>query len=913
MRTEDEGVNFGRWLPDVVESLLSSEHAVPLYEVVHDHDAADFLSTTDLWRLFSVLRAQGYLQRAAVVANAHDSRDVEGQHKRRIGDLLQADLAVLTGAFDVSSSVLPVPYTAQRGRVLNVVGESLPDVDSSYSRRTHALAKQGRRLGLEISIATQMGQGEHSAYDVDDIDGIVYHRIPGSLLGSVSFDEWIKYFVKRLSAVVRKLRPSVIVASSDFVNGVAARAVCRAYGISFVYDVRGWREDSWLAEQRERYSWTRAQVPERWGLPDVCTLRREREAELIRSADAVVTMATDIGREIMAMGVECDRVKVLADVDSDITALVDIFEFTGVLDAEGTALARIDYSGADLARLVTEGERQHLGNIETFAGRGSVGTIRDRGWQHGSLEPVKITVPFHWIEACSDHRSQAYSLHAWDFMVPFLEAWSTDRDPDVLMWCLERAADWAETFNDGASHGSMAWYDMAIGRRAPRLAYLVQEAVHEGVGTGIIEALTRSVICHQRAVFAPQAFNANTNHGFYTAVGQLSFAQRLRGLPGMEIIENQGAERLRRVVATQFASDGGHLEHSPDYHRMLVSSFLGAMDDGLLTDPEVATRIKRAEEVTGWFLRPDRTVVQIGDSPSRLPAPSDRAMAAPHTAFLVTGGRAGKPNPQELLVLKEAGYAVVRSPQPTGREDHVSAGYLTFMAGFHSRAHKHCDDLSLTWFDGSHELLIDAGRFGYLDQLPPDSPQREEGFYYGRPERQYVERTRAHNTVQADGREHERRHRRPYGSALVSAEERDGTFHLVGEVDHGAWTHRRTVTYKPGTWLLVKDEMTGQDDQPHDFIVWWNFPEELTDPFVVDERVTFTLPGGRSLHVTSLGESKLLTPVKGEEGPLRGWRSIVDYEFTPAWSLAHKIARRPAHTFVTLLSLDDVPTTSEMY
>lgn len=895
---------LGLWVPDVVDGLLRLERAVPLYEFARESGLLQSMSTSLLKQLCTSLRSQGYLLRAAEVLDVLRARDdaaVEGLERSLTGEL-----AVLRGDSALEVASLQMTYVPREGRVLSIVELSLPMTDSNSTRQTHEFALQGVRYGVEISVVTQMGIGEPTGYDVEEIDDIQYHRIPGPSRGSVPFDEWLSLYATRLASVVRKLRPGLLVASSDFVNGMAAKAVAKAYGIPFVYDLGSVWEDAWLRQKVEQHSWTEDQVPDRWGYPDLWSLRREREGDVIGEADAVVVRTSELNEHVLELGLRREGVNLVAGVDSPKWA--ELLQQTGTISAGAADLATTEYGSDDLVRLIGGAERRPLGKVETFAARGSAEVIREEGWRHASLDPVKISVPFDWVYACRDHRSQAFHLHAWDFMVPFLMAWHKDRDRDALQWCLERAADWAATFNEGLSRGTMAWYDMAIGLRAPRLAYLVQEAVHEGVASTIIDTLTLSVIQHQRHIFSARAFNANTNHGFYTAVGELSFAKRLLTLPGMSVVEEQGHQRLRRVVSTQFAEDGGHLEHSPDYHRMLVSSFLGAIQDGLLDDGEVARRIERAGEVMGWFLRPDRSIVQIGDSPARLVTRVDREMAAPHTVFLVTEGKGGEPNPEEMLVLPDSGYAIVRSPQPKGRDDHLDAGYLTFMAGFHSRTHKHCDDLSITWFDGGQELLIDSGRFGYLDQLPTNSPLRDEGFFYARPERQYVERTMAHNTAEADGRDQERVRRAPYGSALVGGQQEHDRFRLIGEVNHGAWSHRRSITYLPGAWLLVEDALQALDGNPHDFRLWWNLPEELRDPSVEGGRVTFLLPDGRPLYVSALRETDVVPPAKGQRNPLRGWRSKMDEEFTPAWSLAHEGRKKERHVFLTLLSLDQLPT-----
>src|SRR5699024_7790375 len=201
-----------------------------------------------------------------------------------------------------------------------------------------------------------------------------------------------------------------------------------------------------------------------------------------------------------------------------------------------------------------------------------------------------------------------------------------------------------------------------------------------------------------------------------------------------------------------------------DYHRMLLGSFEQAVLDGLVHDEEIRERVRRAAEVLGWMVQPDGYLVQFGDTPSTYMTIENATSLDPYTLFTLSDGRRGKAPGQELAVFRDGGYAFVRSPAPQGPGELAASGYLAFSAAFHSRAHKHADDLNLVWYDRGTEILVDSGRYGYGNLLPTDSPLRKKGFYYGSEERQYVEGTRAHNTIEMDGEDQERRNREPYGS-----------------------------------------------------------------------------------------------------------------------------------------------------
>src|SRR5699024_10020878 len=285
--------------------------------------------------------------------------------------------------------------------------------------------------------------------------------------------------------------------------------------------------------------------------------------------------------------------------------------------------------------------------------------------------------------------------------------------------------------------------------------------------------------------------------------------------------------RLAKMANSQFAVDGVHLEHSPDYHRMLLASFEKAVKDGLLEDAEIQNRVRRAAHVLGWMIQPDGALVQFGDSTETLMVDEEADSIDPPAAYVLSSGRRGQSPPEELAVFQDDGYAFVRSPQPSAVQALEECSYLAFAAAFHSRAHKHADDLNLVWFDAGHQILTDAGRFGYGELLPGDSPLRREGFYYSSPERQYVEGTMAHNTLMMDGANQERRRRDPYGAAIGQCTHENGVFDLSGRVQHTDYIHRRRLVFQPGKELLIKDAVFSQGPESREATLWFNIPEEF--------------------------------------------------------------------------------------
>ncbi|WP_158292561.1 heparinase II/III domain-containing protein [Serinibacter arcticus] len=895
-----------RLLEGVAADLLASRRAVPLHQLLAHLGRAAAPSLTTLDLLCRELRSQGYLRRALEVAERVNAVAPTTGARRRVSTLA-SEIAVLEGG----SSTEVVSRDGWRGpvsgSVLLVMGRSLPDVDTNYARHLHAVAVGLAEMGLRAEIVTELGyRATQDAYRSENVDGVVYHRLPGPVRGEASLEDWLHRYSQKLATVVRKVRPAVLVAGSDFLNVLPALSSGDAFDLPVVYDVSGDWDASWYRRTGEPLGWPSPEelALSSQGLPDRFLLRRRRERSARNAVSHVVvssassSVRSEVERELGESGVPSTT------VDKDpIGTYAQVLESLGAVPQGLRSLVDVRADSTSRVALTRRAEtlRRPLEGHVTLDKPEAVAELLSDGWRWNGLHPVSMALPMDWW-ACSGNRSQDFRYQAWKFMGPVLREDSVRPGTELLDWCHERALDWCATAVDRREGTSMVWYDMALALRAPLLAYLFEHALSDSRRTQPeIDALHRAVVAHQRAFLAPGAFNPATNHGFYTAIGQLAFARRLIELPGMSDVLQQGQQRLRQVVDQQFAKDGGHREHSPDYHRMLVDSFVDAAEDGLIEDESILALIERSAHVTGWFIRPDGEIEQIGDSMARLVASRTRSSRDPATSFIVSRGKSGAPPTEEMLVLPESGYAIVRAPRPTTGEELANSSYLTLMAAFHSRTHKHADDLAVTWFDGGAEILIDSGRFGYLDPLPEDHPDRALGFFYSRPERQYVESTPAHSTVSADGRDHDRRDRKPYGAAVVSGRHEAGVFVVEGEVDHGHWRHHRVVRLAPGLGLDIRDEVESLDGEPHTFTTWWNMAGGLTLNDSDHNSLRFGRDGG-SLVVDAVDGGGQWDAQRGRHTPLLGWRSHRDFELEPCWNVSRSVFSRH-HVFETSFRL----------
>ncbi|MGP9650365.1 heparinase II/III domain-containing protein [Glutamicibacter sp. AOP38-B1-38] len=527
------------------------------------------------------------------------------------------------------------------------------------------------------------------------------------------------------------------------------------------------------------------------------------------------------------------------------------------------------------------------------------------GWKFAKFEPVPVSTLTNWAKYGEEHRSWGFHLHAFEFMDPLLRAADETKDPRWLQEAVKIALGWIKLHRQLDDEvDTMVWYDMSQSLRMPRLIALAMRAARVPTMHEHAVVLAEALAWHLDELHKDRAFNPRNNHGFYTAVSQVHAAKHLGMFPDAVETATEGSTRLALMARSQFGPDGVHLEHSPDYHRMLLNSFELAVRDGLINDDEIRSRIVRAAHVLGWMVQPDGTIVQFGDSPATNVVSSNAESIDAATRFILTDGKFGLANDRELAAFADGGYAFVRSPQPKNPGELAKTGYLAFSAGFHSRAHKHADDLNVIWYDRGHQILTDAGRFGYGDLLPADSELRKEGFYYSSPERQYVESTIAHNTLMMDGENHRRVRRTPYGSALGECVAKSGRFDLSGRVRHTDYVHRRRIIYVPGEELRLLDAVHSAKEESREAIVWLNINGAFELADVSGGTVKMTLDDAEHpLSLTLSGPGKLVAPVRGQKLPMRGWRSRVDRDLEPTWSIGFRVKIETRANLETVIKL----------
>ena len=554
---------------------------------------------------------------------------------------------------------------------------------------------------------------------------------------------------------------------------------------------------------------------------------------------------------------------------------------------------------------------ERLADSDRLNQSGDAMQIISDGWALPDFPRISVTPPISWELVAAGNRSWEYRLHSWDFLGPALCALDVEANESLLEFVVNVAVDWTLAHWDLEVPTRMAWYDMAVAKRSYRLAMVLDLATRSPVvADSIVDHLLHAVRVHQIALAREGTFNPGSNHGFYVAAGQKAMSRRLTLLPGMEQQCSQSDERLRQMLSTQFSTEGVHREHSPDYHRMILST-LQQLERAELLPSDTSVNTQSIEESLAWFVLPDQSLAMFGDTPLRT-LPNRNHYRSPVLQSAASGGRLGCPPDKSWRAFPESGYAVYRSGWPTSDDDPQDWTYLALNAAFHSRTHKHADDLSFVWYDHRSHILTDPGRFGYLDPTHADSDLGKKGFYYAHPKRIYIEETRAHNAVEIDGQSYQRRGVKPYGSALRRTGEHQGVFFAEAHAEHltldrsSRIQHTRLLLLRAREWLIVYDRLWDPRNRPHEFRQWFQFAPHLQ---VESDDLGWSMTGenGWRLWGLPLLEGSGSQVMRGETEPeLQGWISYRDNELEPTPSVC-VTASGTALSIATLFCFSDQP------
>ena len=534
--------------------------------------------------------------------------------------------------------------------------------------------------------------------------------------------------------------------------------------------------------------------------------------------------------------------------------------------------------------------------------------IYKNGWKPDSSYPsinlLSNNIP--WEESLKENRSWCYKINSWDFMEDFLIDFSQNKNQKSLFLCVNLALDWINKYSNNFRKFEFAWYDMAVGKRAYKLAFILDSASRfkSFSNTEILQLYT-SLLRHKNFLSVKENISFHSNHGFFQLSGLILLTNRFMFIDEMKQINKKTINEIISLIYKQFSKEGIHLEHSPDYHRLVYLALKRITDAGITFNVEILKFLNKIDYNLHWFIKPDGNLTNFGDSNLRQmirPEADPNIWFSDEMKYIASKGNTGKLSEDRVIAFEKSGYFIAKNNWPNFNTKKTKT-YLSQIACFHSRTHKHADDLSFIWTDNNINILIDSGKYGYSGKTKVDSDFWNQGFYYDDPKRMYVESTRAHNTIEIDGKDFQRKGRTPYGSAI----KKSGIFKEIifceTEVIHfSSINHSRLLLLYPSKWLIVLDWLLETRNLKHSYKQWFHFSPEL-NPIITPRNYLIEVPNkSENLLVTPLIDNSSMSKIYfGETKPfLQGWFSPKNYTLEPNPTISFEQLQTINGLFATL-------------
>ena len=242
------------------------------------------------------------------LADAFDSRD------SRMAILL-SQVELLGGEWnpDMTRGSL---VRSRPGTALIVLHNSLPWSLSGYATRSHGLLQGLRAEGWNLTVVTRPGfPAEDIGFKSDEpvtaedlIDGIKYRRLEtdGYAYNQCPVTAYIDRYAFVLEREIRRTRPAIIHAASNYISGIAAVIAARRTGVPVVYEVRG------------LWDLTRSSKQPEWEGSDQQRMQRLMEIRTAHAADGVIAITGALKDKLIESGVAESKISVVPNgVDTD--------------------------------------------------------------------------------------------------------------------------------------------------------------------------------------------------------------------------------------------------------------------------------------------------------------------------------------------------------------------------------------------------------------------------------------------------------------------------------------------------------------------------------------------------------------------------------------------------------------------
>ncbi|MBN1501830.1 MAG: alginate lyase family protein [Spirochaetes bacterium] len=471
-----------------------------------------------------------------------------------------------------------------------------------------------------------------------------------------------------------------------------------------------------------------------------------------------------------------------------------------------------------------------------------------------SAEPVTFKGAIDWLYQPADDEEWIYAFNRHQYFICLGQSFVLTGDEKYAECFVSHAVDWIRRIGINNSDNAKAWRTIDAGFRLENwLKGLCFFEKSQSVPDSFLEVFFGSVIEHAEYLMREydtfrlmSNWGVIQNRGLFMAGVMLPETKRTRDYVKVAL------QRLTEEINIQIYRDGVHWEQSPMYHVEVLHCFLDVIfigiRNGIVLPEDILNKTRQMCRVVLFSQKPDHHGPMQGDS-DRL----DFRNILTKGAYVFSDSflKSGAHDRFDFEISCEFGYRAKTEYDKIGAEKPAQvsfacsdsgnyylrsgwepeSNYMRFHCGTLGAGHGHSDKLHVDLFANGEDILVDAGRFTYVDC----------------PERYFFKDPPAHNTVIVDGSFFTvckdswecSKLSQPVNRSHYFSQEYDFLQggHL-GYMDIGVFHNRKIVYIKPDIYIIADEFYTSGR---HRYTQFFNFNN--TGFFNTDESIIYTGAG----------------------------------------------------------------------
>lgn len=473
-----------------------------------------------------------------------------------------------------------------------------------------------------------------------------------------------------------------------------------------------------------------------------------------------------------------------------------------------------------------------------------------------------------------------------------IDGYVKSKDERYIKKALEFILSWFES-NNKEILSEMTWHDHSTALRTIIICRFFEHWKKEHWNDEIAFKLKKIIEIHCEKLSDVNFYMKKHNHGLdqdialYIACQVFSNMKKVKGWK--KLVKN----RLWIQVDDLFAYDGSYLEHSLSYSYFLSKRLMNFMNFikkfGEYDFEKLKNILNKQLRFLTYMCQPNGELPPIGDG-EFIPLIAEdfhliNNLYVEEFKYVSTRGNAGKKPDKLEYIFPKGGYAVFRNQW----EYDENTVQIMFNSSFHSRVHKHHDDLSINLFAYGQPILIDAGKYNYN---------------YDDENRKFVESRIAHNTVAVDGK-NTNIDRLNIGKSGLENYYLSKNISLITGIQclYEGVVHKRTIIYLKPYEVIILDFLKGYKE--HDFEQIFNFYTNIECKS--NEKKIIAQVNGENVAILKplFNIDRIECSLhKGEQEPLRGWGAFEYEKIEPIWSGVYKQKGKEAK-YATYIDLNN--------